>query len=150
MAFAVMAITGIACSVMREIPCEGFLLPWRYTMQQLIRETIMGGKTSRDWDEGEMLAQWKGLETGPRFEEGVWRRIRKAEARPLTLRDYVEGWLLPQPIWLSAAAALLVVLAGLGAGMAIPHVNPNQVSSSPVLAQSLGNSYLAMVTGGVK
>ena len=106
---------------------------------------------ARDKHLGALLHQWRDIEPQPGFDAAVWRRIRTdsiPDPRALLLTSFLREWILPHPIWASAAAAAVAIVAGVLVGVSAPTARASHFTNKPLLhARTLTGTYLAMVTG---
>jgi hypothetical protein len=96
------------------------------------------------------LAHWRGVEPGPGFEDGVWRRIRaEAPSRATNGLDAWWTWLMAQPVY--ANAAMLCVGAAFGLAVLFAFVDPTVATGTDEFnifrAGSVSGSYAQMMNG---
>lgn len=96
---------------------------------------------------GNLMGEWKAVEPGPGFEQGVWARIDAAGAQP------VDGNVITFPLFSKAVAAgiaaVLAITAGVLAGLLFEpaglNVSGNLFTSLP--RTSVSASFLSMNGG---
>lgn len=107
----------------------------------------MTAKRQQDEELGVLLKAWKAVEPGDGFEEGVWRRIREAEEKPVGV--VVSGWWSPVSVWINVTAAAAAVVVAIGLAFAVPRAQEGRHAGGSLLhSHTLVGAYLSVTTGG--
>ena len=94
----------------------------------------------------DLLHTWRDIEPQADLEEAVWRRIHTAaDVQPVS--KGLLAWFVPRPVWLSAAAAGIGVVLGVGLAISTSSATDDQHNAMLLRSSTLAGSYLTMVAG---